>query len=78
MANSFQEAFLNLRRRNKVLFTLVVAVAIILFWKGVWVLADIVFDEWLFAGHLVWSNLAAAVCGMIVLAGAGVLLEKLS
>jgi len=75
---TFFEGFKVLRRRNKVLFTLIVATLIVVFWKGVWGLTDIVFDEWLFRDHLFWSNLAAIIISIILLSGAGVLLEKIA
>ncbi len=67
-----------LRKRNKVLFTLIVGGSIILFWKGMWGLFDIIFDEWLFHNHLFWSNMAASIIGLIVLVSAGLALEKLT
>ena len=74
---TFFNGFKSLRKHNKILFTLIVAVLIVVFWKGVWGMADIVFDEWLFRDHLFWSNLAAIVGSIILLSGAGVLLEKI-
>ncbi len=78
MADPWAEVFTNMRKRNKIMFTLVAAVSIILFWKGVWGLSEIIFDEWLFQNHLFWSNLAATAVGLFVLSGAGILLEKLA
>lgn len=72
------EPFWELRRRNKVLFTILVSAAIIVFWKGVWGLADIFFDEYLFQGHLLWSNVGATIVGFLVLLGAGLVLQKLA
>ena len=72
------DLFLELRRRNKVLFTIVVASAIILVWKGLWNIFDIVLDEWVFQGHLFWSNIFAAAIGLAILIGAGLVLEKLA
>ena len=72
------EPFVELRKRNKVLFTIVVAFAIILFWKGAWNLADVLFDEWLFGGHVFWSNLAAAIVGLAILSASGLVLDRLA
>ena len=77
MANDFLGSFKLMKRRNKILFTMVVAVAIIFFWKGIWGLTDILFDELLFPGQFFWSNVAAGVAGLVVLSIAGVIMEKL-
>ncbi len=66
-----------MRKRNKVLFTVIVAVAVIMFWKGTWTLLDIVIDEWLFKDHLIWANIFAMVTGLSVLVLSGLALEKL-
>jgi len=78
MPGSMREVFQNMKKHNKVLFSVIVAAAIILFWKGTWGIADIVFDEWIFQGHLFWSNLTAAFVGILILLGAGVLLDRLT
>jgi len=69
--------FLELRKRNKILFTIIVSLALIVFWKGAWGLADIVFDVWLFQNHLFWSNVTALIIGFLVLSAAGLAIEKL-
>ena len=74
---SVTKAFSDLRKRNKVLFTIIVALAIILFWKGAWGVMDIIFDEWFFRGHLFWSNIAAALIGIAILSAAGIILDRL-
>ncbi|MFA5763682.1 MAG: hypothetical protein WC915_02630 [archaeon] len=76
--NTIWKPFLELRRRNKILFTVIVSLAIVVFWKGAWGLADIVFDVWLFRDHLFWSNVAAILIGFIVLSASGLALEKLA
>ncbi len=73
-----EKAFTNLRKRNKVLFTIIVASAVILFWNGTWTLFDIFFDKILFQGHLFWSNLVAMIIGLGILLAAGVALDRLS
>ena len=75
---SVQEAFANLRKRNKVLFTIIVSISIIMFWKGAWGIIDIIFDEFLFQGHVFWSNLFAAIIGIAILSAAGLVLDKLA
>jgi len=74
---SVQEAFTDLRKRNKVLFTIIVSLAVILFWKGAWGLMDIIFDTWLFQDHLFWSNLVAVIVGLAIISAAGLILDKL-
>jgi len=77
MSKPVFEPFWELKRKNKVLFTLIVALAIILFWKGAWGLMDVIFDEWFFRGHIFWSNLVALIIGFSVISAAGLVLEKL-
>ena len=72
-----QDAFTTLRKRNKIAFAVIVAFAVILFWKGAWNLMDIIFDQWLFAGHLFWSNIAAVIVGVAILSAAGLALDRL-
>ena len=74
---SIQEAFIDLRKRNKVAFTVIVSFAIILFWKGAWGTMDVVFDEFLFQGHTFWSNIFAIIIGLAILSAAGIILDKL-
>jgi ABC-type bacteriocin/lantibiotic exporter with double-glycine peptidase domain len=69
--------FKKLKQRNKIAFTIITAFAVVLFWKGAWVLSDIVIDEILFQGHIFWANVFALLLGIILLSGGGVLLEKL-
>ncbi len=76
-SNGVWDPFLMLRKRNKVLFTVVIAFAVIVFWKGVWGLADIFFDEWLFRDHLFWSNLVATIVGFAILSASGLVIKKL-
>jgi len=71
------EPFERLRRRNKVLFTIIVAFAVIMFWKGSWTLLSIVIDEWLFRDHLFWANLFTTALGIGLLTLSGLVLEKL-
>jgi hypothetical protein len=72
------ENFEKLKKRNKILFTLIIAISIIVFWKGIWGLADIFFDEILFQNHYFWSNLTATILGALVLFIFGVSLDKLA
>lgn len=85
------EPFERLRRRNKVLFTVIVSLGVILFWKGTWALMDILIDRWLFGGlidkiilggsgelHLFWSNVLAASLGIAILTLSGLVLQKLA
>jgi len=69
--------FDKLRRRNKVLFTIIVATAVILFWKGTWSLLDIIVDGWLFREHLFWANAFSMALGLGILVLSGLVLEKL-
>jgi hypothetical protein len=73
-----EKAFVNLKKRNKILFTVIISMAVILFWKGTWVLFDIIFDDVIFNGHLFWSNLTAMLIGLGILIAAGVALDRLS
>jgi len=76
--NAIFDAFSELKKRNKVAFTIIVAAAIILVWKGLWGIFDTIFDVWIFQGHLFWSNFASAVVGFLILVSAGLVLEKLA
>ena len=78
MAEKIWNVFQGMRTRNKFLFTIVVSTALVVFWKGVWGLSTIIFDEWIFRNHLFWSNVAATAVAVLVLAAAGVLMEKLA
>ena len=71
------QAFTELRKRNKVAFTIIVSLAVILFWKGAWGLMDIIFDTWMFRDHLFWSNLVAVLIGLAIISAAGLILDKL-
>ena len=73
------EPFWQLKKRNKLLFTFIVGVAIILFWKGTWGVWDTIFDIFIFGGdHYFWSNFTAMIVGFLVLFFAGLVLEKLA
>ncbi|MCR4335117.1 MAG: hypothetical protein NUV57_01115 [archaeon] len=46
------DEFKKLRKRNKILFTALVGAAVILFWRGVWGMADAL----IFPGHYLTSS----------------------
>jgi hypothetical protein len=75
---NIEKAFKNLKKRNKIAFTLIITFAIVLIWKGFWVLSDILFDEILFSGHIFWGNVAALLVGLGILLAAGVALDRLA
>ena len=72
------DLFLQLKKRNKLVFTFIVGISIVMFWKGAWGLLDFLFDEIIFQGHIVWSNLIVLLFGFWVLFAAGMALEKLA
>ena len=78
LERSPMDLFLQLKRRNKLVFTFIVGIAIIMFWEGAWNLLDIFFDDFIFQGHLFWSNLVAMLIGFGILFAAGMALEKLA
>jgi len=39
---------------------------------------DVFMDQYLFGGHIVWSNVAAVLLGIFILESAEVLLKKLA
>ncbi len=61
------------RRLKKVLYTIIIAFAIICFWRGVWGLLDI----YLFPYHTTWSLLFSIFIGVIILYLAENEVEKL-
>jgi hypothetical protein len=76
---SLLESFMEWRYRSKFVFSILVAIGVIIFWKGIWGLADIIFDEWLFGGkHYFWSNFTAAAVGLGILIVLGVALKRLT
>ncbi|MBU0662405.1 hypothetical protein KKH30_03185 [Candidatus Micrarchaeota archaeon] len=72
------EPFDGLRKRNKLLFTIIVAAGVVLFWKGVWELSNVVIDNWLFGGHLFWANAFSILLGLVVVFLSGLVVEKLA
>ncbi len=60
--------FRKLRRHNQMLFGLVVSAAIILYWRGLWELYDLVFAYSL-PEHRVTSALISIFLGLIILIG---------
>lgn len=71
--------FDKLKKRYKFFFGLIVVLATIVFWKGVWGLATLFFDEILFSGkHFFWSNFLAIIFSLAVLFLAGVSVKKIS
>ncbi|MFH1751916.1 MAG: hypothetical protein ABH821_03180 [archaeon] len=67
-------AFQKLKKRNKILYTIIVSTAIILYWRGVWGLAD----ELLLASFPKTSYLISFILGIAILVIAGVALDKLT
>ena len=54
------------KKAKKLVRNFMVAVAIILIWRGVWVLLDLV-DRLVFGGNHVWTALGGIVIGLLVL-----------
>ncbi|MFA5357729.1 MAG: hypothetical protein WC308_02295 [archaeon] len=70
--------FDKLRRRNKVLFTVLMAASVIIFWKGIWGLSSVIIDDWVFGNHLFWANLFSMLIGLVILILSGLAIEKLA
>ena len=66
--------FAKLRKRNKILFTILVGTAVILFWRGVWGLAD----ELIFPENYLYSSFVSTFIALIILVLLGVSLEKIT
>jgi len=70
------KSFQALKSHHQVLFAVIIGAALIMFWRGLWGLADLlgplVFSEnlWLYYSSLV-------VFGFLVLAGSGLLMKEL-
>jgi len=66
--------FKKLKKRNKILYTLVVSAAIILYWRGIWGLAD----ELLLTSFPKTSYFVSLLLGLLILVVFGVALDKLT
>jgi hypothetical protein len=63
-----------LERRHKIIFSLVIAIAIILFWRGIWNLAD----EYLIPEDFVFSNLLSIILALAILGASEYLIRYLA
>ena len=63
-----------LERRHKIIFSLVIAIAIILFWRGIWNLAD----EYLVPEDFIFSNLLSIILALAILGASEYLIRYLA
>ena len=68
------DEFKKLRKRNKILFTVLVGLAVILFWGGVWGLAD----ELITPDNYTLSSLISLAVGIIIMTLLGASLERIA
>lgn len=64
------------KRKSRLLYLLVISAAIILYWRGLWQLYDIIFDA-LFPEHGITSAFISIALGLIILIGTRQTLDKL-
>lgn len=70
------KTFQALEQHHQVLFALLIGSALIIFWRGIWGLADLLFPILLFNNP--WYYFSAMVLiGFLVLAGSGLLMKEL-
>ncbi|MEM0475604.1 MAG: hypothetical protein QW343_02300, partial [Candidatus Norongarragalinales archaeon] len=64
----FFAGFRKLKRRNQLLFGLVVSAAIIIYWRGLWSLYDL-FWEYVLPEHRVTGAVVSVILGLFILMG---------
>jgi len=70
------KTFQALENHHKVIFAVIIGAALILFWRGIWGLADLVGPLVLFNNPWFYFS-AMAIIGFLVLAGSGLLMKEL-
>ena len=71
------KSFQALKSHHQVIFAVIIGAALILFWRGIWGLADLVAPLILFNNPWLYFS-AMVVAGFIVLAGSGLLMRELA
>ena len=66
--------FMELRKKHQILFALIISIAVVAIWRGVWGLMD----WYLFPENPLFSYLFSIVVGFIILLAAGVVVEELT
>jgi len=66
--------FKKLKSKNKVVFALIIGIAVILFWRGVWQLADLL----IFPNNALFSNISSLIIGLIILLSARHIIKELT
>jgi uncharacterized membrane protein len=67
------QAFANMKRRHQVLFAIIIAFAVVSFWRGVWGLMD----EYLFPNHYQISLWISVIMGILILVATGYATKEL-
>jgi len=70
-------AFRGLKRRNQLLFGIVISAALILYWRGLWWLYDL-FWEYFLPEHRLFAAVASVTLGLVILVGSDYAVEQLS
>lgn len=66
--------FMNLKKQHQVVFAIVMSIAVVAIWRGVWGLMD----WYLFPTNPLLSYLFSIVIGFIILMSAGAVVEELT
>jgi len=74
---SMWKSFQALKSHHQVIFAVLIGAALILFWRGIWGLADLVAPIILFNNPWLYFS-AMVVIGFLILAGSGLLMRELA
>lgn len=73
--------FNKLKSHHQIMFSVVIGFSIVLFWRGIWGLMDLLTTP-MYAGEYysvyLASFLGSAIIGLLVLAGSGLLMKELA
>jgi len=73
----FFSTFRRLKRRNQLLFGIVISAALILYWRGLWSFYDL-FWAYVLPEHRVLTALASIIVGLVILMGSDYAVKQLS
>lgn len=68
------DSFKKLKKHHKIFFALIGAFALVLFWRGTWMIADVL----IFPDNYFLSGTTSLIMGIIILGSAGLFVRYLS
>ncbi|MFH1587803.1 MAG: hypothetical protein ABIA76_00500 [Candidatus Diapherotrites archaeon] len=76
--SKMKNKFIKMKTDHQITFALMVGVALICFWRGAWMMTDLIFDKILFPDSELLSALTAMGVGAIILMLSGMLVRELT